>query len=147
MPANKEAMTLVVISSLFVIMIYSSVVKFNAFGQNGSYEHCNYMGQYPPVDDLFWTSNCCWSKTADSGILAKATPPIMVCQICKGVGFQKQCSPAHQRVIATLRPAGPQQPPPNFSSANIYIRPISFNIIAAATTTTNDNNDYRRASS
>ena len=51
MPANKEAMTLVVISSLFVIVIYSSVVKFNAFGQNGSYEHCTYAGQYPPVDD------------------------------------------------------------------------------------------------
>jgi hypothetical protein len=116
MPANKEAMTLVVISSLFVIVIYSSVVKFNAFGQNGSYEHCTYTGQYPPVDDLSWTSNCCWSKTADSGILAKATPPIMVCQICKGVGFQKQCSPAHQRVIATLRPAGPQQPPPKPTS-------------------------------
>jgi hypothetical protein len=112
MPSSIEAITLVIISSLFVIVIYSSVaVKFNAFGQYDSYEHCVYKGQYPPVDDLSWSSNCCWYKNTDTGVLAKATPPIMVCQICKGVGFQKQCSPANQRVIA-IRPAGPQQPPP-----------------------------------
>jgi hypothetical protein len=112
MSSNKEAITLVVITFLLVVLIYSSVAKFNAFGQYGSYEHCTYTGQYPPVDDLSWSSTCCGYKNTDNSILGKATPPIMVCQICKGVGFQKQCFPPHQRVIATLRPAEPQQPPP-----------------------------------
>jgi hypothetical protein len=122
MSTKKEAVSLVVITLLIVILIYSSLSKFNAFGQYpeikyDSYEHCTYTGQYPPVDDLPWGSNCCGYKNTDKSIFGTVTPPVMVCQICKGVGLQKQCFPPHQRVDATLRPAGPQQPPPNPPSA------------------------------
>ncbi|HJT46547.1 MAG TPA: hypothetical protein VJ729_00075 [Nitrososphaeraceae archaeon] len=117
MPTKKEAVTSVVMTFLVVILIYSSVAKFNAFGQYNSYEHCTYTGQYPPVDDLAWSSNCCGYKNTDKSIFGTVTPPVMVCQICKGVGSQKQCFPPHQRVDSTLRPSEPQQPSPNPPSA------------------------------
>ena len=119
---NKEALILVILSFLLVILVYSSVAKFDTFARS-SITSTGCTKRDPTKPGATSASECCWLVTNYQA--GKITNVYSLCQACEydSNGNKIDCrdtSPSGRNVGANPETLpgggqssiGPQQPPP-----------------------------------
>src|SRR5919198_4195729 len=82
MPNSKETAILIIVSLLFVILIYSSVAKFDAFARSSiSSNGCT--KRDPTKPGATSAKECCWGVTVTDDKSGRITDVYSLCQTCE----------------------------------------------------------------
>ena len=115
MPSVKNAVVLVIITFLLVIMIYSSVAKFDVLARKKVvYTGCT--DRDPTIPGATSALQCCWTNTVYDDTTGKITHVYSTCRTCEydSKGNMIDCrdtSPLTSTGLGNPISAGPTQPP------------------------------------
>jgi hypothetical protein len=119
MPSSKNAVVLVVISFILVILIYSSVAKFDVFARTKT-EYTGCTKRDPTKSGATSAIECCWTNT-EYGKSGRITAVYSTCQTCE---YDANGNKIDCRNTSPSRSTGLGNPPQSVGSAQPPSTPL-----------------------
>jgi hypothetical protein len=113
MSSSKEAAILAAISFIAVILIYSSVARFDAFARS-KIESGGCTSRDPTKPGATSAKECCWGVTVTDDKSGRITDVYSLCQTCE---YDSNGNKIDCRDTSTLRNTGTFRPPPSAGAA------------------------------